>query len=90
MLQLVLQDEVSPDRSSVKRSQTTGKLLISMSKVCCGGLDLVPGPCHDPWGQCLGCARDDAWGSARGDAWGVPGTGLGLRGWHIFTLFVLF
>ena len=32
ILQLVLQEEVSPDRSSAKRSQTTGNLLLTMPK----------------------------------------------------------
>ena len=33
IFQLVLPEEVSPDSSSVKRSQTTGHLLITMPKV---------------------------------------------------------
>lgn len=33
ILQLVLGEEVSPDRSSAQRSQTTGKLLITIPKV---------------------------------------------------------
>ena len=35
ILQLVLQDEVSPDQSNAKRSQATGHLLVTMPKVCC-------------------------------------------------------
>lgn len=33
VLQLVLQEEVSPDKSSAKRSQTTGSLVVCMPKV---------------------------------------------------------
>ena len=33
IFQLVFSEEVSPDRSSVKRSQTTGHLLVVMPKV---------------------------------------------------------
>ena len=33
IFQLVFLEEVSPDRSSVKRSQTTGHLLVVMPKV---------------------------------------------------------
>ena len=33
ILQLALPDEVKPDSSSAKRSQTTGHLLITMPKV---------------------------------------------------------
>lgn len=39
--QLVLPEEVKPDSSSAKRSQTTGHLVVSMPKVCkiiCGGI----------------------------------------------------
>ena len=34
ILQLVLDEEVSPDRSCAQRSQTSGCLLVTLPKVC--------------------------------------------------------